>query len=80
MTALLVALLVFGASAVGSLLLTRRGRWATFLGAGGLIFGSLCGILPALRVVMGAPAQSLRITWEVPYGSFYLYRRPNGFS
>ncbi len=72
MTALLVALLVFGASAVGSLLLTRRGRWATFLGAGGLIFGSLCGILPALRVVMGLIPIFLLCAMAGLYGAEYL--------
>jgi formate hydrogenlyase subunit 3/multisubunit Na+/H+ antiporter MnhD subunit len=73
MTALLIALLLFGASAVGSLIFAQRGRWPTFLGAGGLILGSLCGIIPATQVALGAPPQSLRIAWDVPYGSLYLH-------
>src|SRR5208282_4671958 len=73
MTALLIALLLFGASAVGSLIFAQRGRWPTFLGAGGLILGSLCGIIPATQVALGALPQSLRIAWDVPYGSLYLH-------
>ncbi len=72
MTALLISLLFFVAGAAGSLIFANRGRWPTFLGAGGVILGSLCGIVPAMRVALGAPPQSLRMAWDVPYGSLYL--------
>jgi hydrogenase-4 component B len=71
MTALLIALLLFGIGAAGSLIFANRGRWATYLGAGGVILGSLFGIVPAVQVALGAPPQSLRIAWGVPYGSLY---------
>ena len=72
MTALLISLLFFGAGAIASLIFANRGRWPTMVGAGGVILGSLCGIVPATRVALGAPAQSLRVAWDVPYGSLYL--------
>jgi len=71
MTALLISLLLFGTGAAGSLIFANRGRWPTFIGAGSVIVGSLFGIVPALRVALGAPPQSLRIAWDVPYGSLY---------
>lgn len=72
MTALLVSLLFFVAGAAGSLTFAKLGRWPTFLGAGCVILGSLCGLVPAMRVALGAPPQSLRMVWDVPYGSLYL--------
>ena len=51
-----------------------------FFGVGGTIIGCLCGIVPAVRVVLGAPSQSLRWAWDVPYGSFFLGLDPlSGF-
>lgn len=72
MIALLISLLLFGAGAIASLIFSGRGRWASLWGAGSLILGSICGVFPALRLVMGAPAESLRMAWDVPYGSLYL--------
>ena len=71
MTALLISILLFGIGAAGSLIVANRIRWLTFVGAGGVILGSLTGIAPAVRAALGAPPQSLRIAWDVPYGSLY---------
>ncbi len=80
MSALLIALLSFAVGATGALLFAGRGRWPTFFGVAGTVVGCLCGIVPALRVVLGAPSQSLRIAWNVPYGSFFLRLDPlSGF-
>src|SRR5271157_442115 len=73
MTALLVSLLFFAAGATGSLISANRGRWPAFLGGGGVIFGCVCGTIPSVRVVLGEPAQSLRMGWDVPYGSLFLH-------
>ncbi len=72
MTAMLVSLLFFAAGAAASLICANRGRWPTFLGAGGIILGCACGIVPAVQVALGASAQSVRMAWDVPYGSLYL--------
>jgi hydrogenase-4 component B len=78
--ALLASLLSFAVGATGALVFANRGRWPTFFGVGGTLVGCLCGIVPALRVVLGAPVQSLRMTWDVPYGSIFLELDPlSGF-
>lgn len=80
MPALLGSLLSFGVGATGALLFANRGRWATFFGVGGTLIGCLCGIVPAMRVVLGGPVQALRMAWDVPYGSFSLQLDPlSGF-
>src|SRR5512144_1382079 len=50
--------------------LAARSAWASRLGASGAVAGCALAILPALRVLAGAPAQSLRADWQVPYGAF----------
>jgi formate hydrogenlyase subunit 3/multisubunit Na+/H+ antiporter MnhD subunit len=72
MTALLISLLLFGAGAVTSLMFAGRERWLRAFGAGGVILGSVCGLVPAIHVALGASPQSLRVAWDVPYGSLYL--------
>src|SRR5579883_555387 len=71
MTGLLLSLFFFLAGAAASLIFARRGRWPSYLGAGGVILGSICGSVPALLVALGAPPQSFRMAWDVPYGSLY---------
>ncbi|HJQ85465.1 MAG TPA: proton-conducting transporter membrane subunit [Candidatus Binatia bacterium] len=72
MLLLLVGLGLLAAGAVGALLAGRSPRWATRLGVGGALTGCAAGILPALRVLLGAPSESLRLAWEVPYGAFFV--------
>ena len=45
-------------------------RWATMVGAGGAIVGSLLGLISIVPVLLGAPPLFLHVPWEVPYGSF----------
>src|SRR5713101_2235722 len=80
MSALLIALLSFGVGAMGALVFANRGRGSTFFGVGGILIGCVCGIVPAVRVVLGEPSQSLRMVWDVPYGSLFLELDPlSGF-
>ena len=72
MSALLSSLLFFAAGAIGAIIFANRERWATLLGAGGVVLGCLCGFVPAARVALGGAAQSLRMPWDVPYGSLFL--------
>jgi hydrogenase-4 component B len=77
---LLVSLLFFAAGACGAIVVANRGRCSSFLGAGGAVLGCLCGIVPAVRAVLGQPSQSLRMAWDVPYGSLFLELDPlSGF-
>src|SRR5260221_8222354 len=80
MSALLIALLSFAVGAIGALVFANHERWATFFGVGGVLVGCLCGIIPAVRVMLGEPSQSLRMAWNIPYGSFSLGLDPlSGF-
>src|ERR1022692_865166 len=80
MSALLIALVSFGVGAMGALVFANRGRGTTICGVGGILIGCVCGIIPALRVVLGEPSQSLRMAWNVPYGSLFLELDPlSGF-
>jgi len=80
MPALLIALLSFAVGTIGALIYANHERWATFFGVGGVLIGGLCGIIPAIRVVLGEPSQSLRMAWNIPYGSFSLGLDPlSGF-
>jgi formate hydrogenlyase subunit 3/multisubunit Na+/H+ antiporter MnhD subunit len=54
----------------------RSPRVANAAGAGGALAGGVLGLVPALRVLAGAPAESLRAAWQVPYGSFYVEMDP----
>src|ERR1700728_416374 len=76
MSALIIALLSYAAGAIGALAFWKRGRGPTLLGLFGVLSGCLCGIPPAVRVVLGGSAQSLNIVWNVPYGSFSLRLDP----
>ena len=80
MSALLVSLLALAVGASGALIFANRGRWPTFFGVGGTLIGCLYGIIPAVRVALGQPSQSLRMAWDVPYGSLFLELDPlSGF-
>jgi len=80
MSTLLIAVLSFGAGAIGALVFANRGRGSTICGVGGILIGCLCGIVPAVRVVLGEPSQSIRMAWDVPYGSLFLELDPlSGF-
>ncbi|HET6420995.1 MAG TPA: proton-conducting transporter membrane subunit [Geobacteraceae bacterium] len=46
--------------------------WSTALGAGGAIAGCVAGLVPAMLVTLGTPAEYMRLSWDVPYGTFYL--------
>ena len=72
MVPLLLSLLCFGVGATGALALARHRRLPVWFGAGGAAAGGVCGIVPALHAALGAPIQSLRIAWDVPYGSIFL--------
>ncbi len=72
MAAVLVAIgamLLGGGAAFASAAWPRRcGDFAV----AGVVVGSLVAIIPAVRVLLGGAAPSLRLAWDVPYGSFFV--------
>jgi formate hydrogenlyase subunit 3/multisubunit Na+/H+ antiporter MnhD subunit len=72
MTLLLLALAAFLIGGLAAALASKSPVWATRFGVGGAVVGSLLGLIPSLRVLLGGTAVSLRIPWAVPYGMFYV--------
>jgi hydrogenase-4 component B len=72
MTLLLVAVAILVSSGSAALLAARSPRAATTLGAGGTVVACVIGLIAAAPFVLGAPAESLRLAWNVPYGAFFV--------
>src|ERR1051326_1168030 len=49
-----------------------RSSRGTSVGVAAAVAGCVAAAIPAVRVLLGAPAESLRIAWTVPYGSFFV--------
>ena len=72
MTVLLVAIAILVGSGLAALLGQRSARFASGVGVGGAVAGCLVGLFPAIRVLLGGGADSVRWAWAVPYGAFYV--------
>ena len=68
MTLLLLALALFTGSGLVALFIKRD--WVSVFAAGGVVAGGVLGAIPALRVLLGAPAEMLRWKWSIPFGEF----------
>ncbi len=75
MKLILLALSILLATGVVALW-SRSSRWSTLVGAGGVIVGSLIGLLASLPVLCGGPSAAVRSPWDVPYGSFFIALDP----
>lgn len=73
MALLLIALSVITVSGLLALAVCKRPRLSTAIGAGGTVVGSIIGIVPALQILLCYGAtESIRLAWDIPYGSFFL--------
>ncbi len=72
MTVLLVAVAVLVCSGLAALLVSGSPRAATALGAGGAVVACVIGLIAAVPFLFGTPAESLRLAWNVPYGTFFV--------
>ncbi len=70
MTLPLVAIGVFLGGGLLALLAGRFPRASTASGAGGAIVGGVLGLYAALDALVFGTTASLRLPWDVPYGSF----------
>ena len=73
---LLSALAILFAGAVAMLLLSRAGRNFSWLGAGTVVVAAMLGCIPAIQVLLGAPAEQFRFPWAVPFGEFFIELDP----
>ncbi|MBI3797894.1 MAG: hypothetical protein HY268_13115, partial [Deltaproteobacteria bacterium] len=69
---MLFAIGLFVLSGTLALLTQKSTSWTTSFGVGGIVTGSVIGLIPTLPVLLGAPPLSLHAAWEVPYGSFFV--------
>ncbi|MBI4516614.1 MAG: hypothetical protein HY699_12455 [Deltaproteobacteria bacterium] len=72
MELLLLAIGLLVVSAVAALSCQRWARWCSGLGSGGVVVAAALGLVPAMRVLLGAPNERLRLAWSVPYGAFFV--------
>jgi hydrogenase-4 component B len=72
MTVLLVAVAVLVCSGLAALLASGSPRAATTLGTGGAVLACVIGLIAAVLFLFGAPPESLRLAWNVPYGTFFV--------
>ncbi|NLE61617.1 MAG: hypothetical protein GX616_24960 [Planctomycetes bacterium] len=72
MVFLLTGIAIILAGGLAALLVPRRGHWACSLGSSGVVAGCVTGLIPAVRILLGAPAEVLHRPWSVPYGSFHV--------
>lgn len=72
MDVLLTAILLQLAGGTLALLLSRLPRTSTVLGAGAAVAGCAWGLIPAVQVLAGGPALSLRRSWDIAHGAFHV--------
>lgn len=72
MTAILAAIGLLLASGAAALLAGKSRRWCTAFGAGGALGACAIGLVAALGALLAGGTESLRLVWEVPYGSFFV--------
>lgn len=72
MTLFGLALAAFVGGATGALLATKSPRWATCLGAGGAVVGSVLGFVPAVLVLSGRDVGTVYLPWSMPGGALSL--------
>jgi formate hydrogenlyase subunit 3/multisubunit Na+/H+ antiporter MnhD subunit len=70
MALLIVALGLYVIGGIAALLSQRSARSATACGVSGIVGGSVVGLIPTVRVLLGGERESFQATWSVPYGSF----------
>ncbi len=68
----LISIFVLLFSAFAALFLAKSPGKATLAGVGGAVAGCITGLIPAFSVVLGYGPESLRLSWNIPFGTFFL--------
>jgi formate hydrogenlyase subunit 3/multisubunit Na+/H+ antiporter MnhD subunit len=76
MSLLLVGLGLLIASGILALLTGRTARVSTVVGVAGAVVGCGLGLVPVINALAHGTTESVRRTWDVPYGSFSLELDP----
>ena len=69
---LICAILIFLLSAVAALLLAKSPSRSTLAGVGGAVAGCVAGLIPAISIALGGGKESLRLPWNIPFGTFFV--------
>ncbi len=73
MTLILTGITFFLVGGFGAFLSRNRPIAATRLGVGGVVVGSILGLIGTLPVLFSAsPVEAIRLPWSIPFGTFYL--------
>jgi hydrogenase-4 component B len=67
----LAAVAILCAGGLSALFVSRFPRLASYFGSGSALLGCVLGLVAAIRALAGN-SESLRLSWDVPYGSFYV--------
>jgi hydrogenase-4 component B len=70
MEVLLVAIILLVLAGTAALLFSKWPHAATTLGAGGAVLGCVVGLIPTVRILLGATPESLRLAWDGSHGPF----------
>jgi hydrogenase-4 component B len=68
----LCSIFILFSSAVAALFLTKSPTKSALAGAGGAVAGCVTGLIPAFSVALGSAPESIRLPWNIPYGTFFL--------
>ena len=66
------AILIFLCSAIAALLLAKSPSRATLVGVGGAVAGCITGLIPAFTIMLGGGTESVRLNWNIPFGTFFM--------
>ena len=71
MAIFLLAIIILVVGGFAALFAWRSERATTLLGAGSAVLGCLAGLVAVIQALIRG-VESIRLAWDVPYGSFYL--------
>ena len=76
MSLLIIALSIIVIGGLLALAVCKNSALSTLLGAGSAVVGCITGLIPALQTIYYGDTTTIRLAWEMPYGSFFLKLDP----
>lgn len=76
MSLLLIALSIIIIGGLLALAVCKKSYLSTLLGAGSAVIGCIIGLIPVGHAIYSGEATTLRLAWDMPYGSFFLKLDP----
>lgn len=76
MSLLLIALAIIIIGGLLALVVCKNSLLSTIFGAGGAVIGCIIGLIPVLQTIYHGDTTTIRLAWNIPYGSFFLKLDP----